>query len=100
MASPGSQLTNLNGPVPKAALPVLKSSVVAPANAESIIATLDRSFGVKGLGFSVETLSVWSSTISKVLPLMNVPKLDGLLGTSAARFMVAMTSSAVKAAPL
>jgi hypothetical protein len=38
----------VNGPVPKEATPVLKSSVVASTKAESMIEILDISFGVKG----------------------------------------------------
>ena len=90
----------VNGPVPKEATPVLKSSVVASTNAESIIAILDMSFGVKGSGFFVDTRSVKSSIISNSLPFIKVAKLEGLLGTFAARFIVATTSSAVNAAPL
>ena len=69
-------------------------------SAESMIAILDISFGINGLDFSVETLIVKSSTASKVLPLVKVAKLDGLLGTLAARSIEAITSSAENAAPL
>ena len=90
----------MNGPVPKEATPVLKSSVVASTKAESIIEIRDMSFGMKGLGFSVEICKVKSSTTSKLLPLMKVAKLDGLLGTFAARCIVATTSSALNVEPL
>ena len=86
--------------MPKEATPVLKSSVVALANPESIIAIRDISFGINGLGFFVETLIVNSSTTSNFFPFMKVAKLEGLFGTFAARFIVATTSSDVNAAPL
>ena len=98
--SPGNHLENLNGPVPNEAKPVLKSSVVALTNAESIIAIRDISLGIKGFGFFVEILIVKSSTISNFFPLIKVAKLEGLFGTFAARFIVAVTSSEVNAAPL
>ena len=73
---------------------------MALIKAESMIAILDISFGINGLDFSVETLIVKSSTASKVFPLVKVAKLDGLLGTLAARSIEAITSSAENAAPL
>ena len=86
--------------MPCAAIPVLKSSVVALTKAESMIEILDISFGINGLVFSVETCNVKSSMTSNVLPFINVAKLEGLLGTLAARSMVAITSSAENFAPL
>ena len=46
--SPGNHLVRVNGPVPNATFPVLKSSVVASTKAESIIEMRDISFGVNG----------------------------------------------------
>ena len=52
-----------------AALPELKSSVLAPVAAFfEMIAIVAISFGISGYGAFVDMRMVWSSTLVKVLP--------------------------------
>ena len=99
--SPLAKRTNLYGPVPIAALPLLKSSVVAPVAAFfEMMYTVERSFGSSGCGFSVVMISVCGSVAMMVLiGRTYVEKEDGEFGTFGTRSTVKITSSAVKSLP-
>ena len=99
--SPFAKRENLYGPVPIAALPVLKSSVLAPVAAFlEITYTVARSLGSNGCGFSVVITRVCESTaLIDLMFFTYVENDDGELGTFGTRSNVNTTSSAVKSAP-
>src|SRR5690349_16242486 len=93
--------TSLYGPVPIAALPELKSSVVAfSATALGTMYTAARSLGSSTCGDAVLKMTVYGSTIFvSTMGFTNVAYDDGLLGTPGTRLYVATTSSAVNGEP-
>src|SRR5450755_3523617 len=100
MRSPLAKRTSLYGPVPIAALPLLKSSVDAFAADFEMIATCVMSVGISGYGVAVLKRIVNGSTTTISLTcLVNAVKGDGLFGTCGTRSIDATTSAAVKSLP-
>src|SRR5262249_50280798 len=93
--------TNLYGPVPIVAAPLLKSAVVLPSAARfETMAINAKSTGKVGAGPFVLILIVRGSTTSvAAISLVYCANDEGLFGTFGARAMEKATSSAVKALP-
>ena len=88
------------GPVPMAALPLLKSSVVALAAALETMATCVMSEGISGYGVAVRKRIVYgSTTIISLICLVYAVNGEGLLGTVGTRSIEASTSAAVNSLP-
>src|SRR5450432_365833 len=97
MRSPLEYRTSLYGPVPTAARPLLKSSVVAFAADFEMIATCVMSVGIRGYGVAVRNRIVnGSTTIISLICLVKAVKGDGLFCTCGTRSIEATTSAAVK----
>ena len=86
--------------MPIAALPLLKSSVVAFAAAFEMIATCVMSDGISGYGVAVLKRIVYGSTTTiSLICLVYAVNGDGLFGTVGTRSIDATTSAAVKSLP-
>ena len=91
---------SLYGPVPIAALPELKSSVLAFAYCLLMIAICVMSDGISGYGCAVLKRIVYGSTTSiLVICFVYAVNGDGLFGTFGTRSIDATTSAAVKSLP-
>ena len=100
MRSPGVNETNLNGPVPIAARPVLKSSSAAFSNRAGWIEIRLRLLGSSGNGPSVSKRMVCASTtVTVLIGRTNGRNELGLLRMVEMRRIDAATSSAVKGVP-
>ena len=99
--SPRAKRASLYGPVPTAALPVLKSSVLAPAAAFfDTMKTEFMSYGTIAYGVAVFSRIVWRSTISfATIGRVKVVNGPGLVVSVAGRSIENATSSAVSSVP-
>src|SRR4051812_46077918 len=100
MRFPFSYLTSLYGPVPIAALPLLKSSVTALAAALEMIVICVMSDGISGYGVIVLKRMVYGSTATiSLICFVYAVNGDGLFCTNGTCSIDAMTSAAVKLLP-